>query len=79
MITLEYTSHRNELASRMRRIRIEQGLSTRKFALMVGISKTYLRKLEMGEASPTFDMLERLAAGLDIPLHELVRFDDPNS
>ena len=71
-----YTSHREELASRIRSLRVEQGLSTRKFSLMVGISRTYLHKLETAEASPTFEMVERISAGLGVAPHELINFED---
>ena len=74
MVTAEYTSHRAELGKRIRRLRKEQRISTRKFSVMVGISKTYLLKLESGNANPTFDILERLAAGLDITPAQLIDF-----
>lgn len=44
--------------------------------MMIGISRTYLRKLEAAEASPTFDMLERIAAGLNVTVVELVDFSN---
>ena len=76
METLEYTSHRPQLAQRIAQIRASQHLSGRKFALMIGISRSYLHRIESAEASPTFDMLERIAAGLGISVDKLVRFDD---
>lgn len=75
MVAVAYISHRARLAQRIRETRIEQGYSTRNFATMVGISKSYLYDLERAQASPTFDMLERIAAGLDMPVHELVNFE----
>lgn len=78
METLEYTSHRPQLAQRIAAIRASQHLSGRKFALMIGISRSYLHRLETADASPTFDMLERIAAGLGIPVEKLVTFDDSN-
>jgi len=74
MQTIEYTSHRAELGWRIRRLREEQGLSTRKFSLMVGVSRTHLLALESGESSPTFDMLERISAGLGVTPAQLVNF-----
>ncbi|MDO4807057.1 MAG: helix-turn-helix transcriptional regulator [Coriobacteriales bacterium] len=76
METVEFTSHRIELGQRIAGLRNNQRLSGRKFALMIGISRTYLRKIESAEASPTFDMLERIAAGLGVPVAELVSFND---
>ena len=76
---IDYNSHRTDLANRIRTLRIEQGLSTRKFSLMIGISRTYLHKVETAAASPTYDMLERIAAGLDVSPHALVNFSDPSN
>ena len=42
---------------------------------MIGISKTYLLKLETAQASPTFDMLERVAAGLGCSVRDLIDFE----
>ena len=76
MVDMEYTSHRIALAARIKSLREQQRFSTRKFSMMIGISKTHLYKVETAQSSPTFDMLERMAAGLDVPVHELVYFDD---
>ena len=75
MVAIEYNSHRAELAERIRSLRIEQGYSIRRFSLMVGISKTHLMHLETAQASPTFDMLERIAAGLSTNVADLVSFE----
>lgn len=75
----EYTSHRVELAARIRALREKRGHSTRGFAMMVGISRTYLLRVENAKASPTFDMLERISAGLDIAPHVLVDFEYDSS
>lgn len=76
MANVEFTSHRSLLARRISALRKAQRLSGRKFAMMIGISRTYLRKLEAAEASPTFDMLERIAAGLNVTVVELVDFSN---
>lgn len=72
---MEYISHRTELGARIRELRKSQHISGRGFSVMIGISRTYLRKLEDGQASPTYDMLERLAAGFGITVPELVDID----
>ena len=76
MVTLEYTSHRCELGSRIRQLRVEQGYSTRRFSVMIGISKTYLNRVETAKASPTFEMLERISAGLGVKPSDLVNFEN---
>ena len=75
LMSAEFVSHRAELAARIRCMRIAQGFSTRRFSAMIGISKTYLLKLETAQASPTFDMLERVAAGLDCSVRDLIDFE----
>lgn len=75
MDTIDYTSHRLLYAFELRRLREMQGLSKSKFALMVGISRRYLIKLESAEASPTLEMMERIAAGLDVSVRDMVDFE----
>lgn len=76
MATIDHTSHRVELAERIKRLRQEQGLSIRKFAAMIGISKTYLYHLETAQANPTLDVLERVGAGLGITASKLIDFGE---
>jgi transcriptional regulator with XRE-family HTH domain len=59
----------------LRRLRELQGLSKSKFALMVGVSRRYLIKLESAQASPTLEMMERIAAGLGVTVRDMVDFD----
>lgn len=75
MDTHDYTSHRYIYASELRRLRELQGLSKSKFALMVGVSRRYLIKLESAQASPTLEMMERIAAGLGVSVRDMVDFD----
>lgn len=69
-------AHRIELGMRISRLRVEQGFSTRKFSIMVGMSRSQLRRIEIGESSPTVDMLERIAEGLDVKAYRLINFDE---
>lgn len=75
MDTHDYTSHRHLYACELRRLRELQGLSKSKFALMVGVSRRYLIKLESAQASPTLEMMERIAAGLGVTVRDMVDFD----
>ena len=67
-------NHRLELGRTIRSKRTEQGFSTRGFADMVGINRSHLLEIESGKASPTIDMLERIAGGLGIPVADLIDF-----
>ena len=75
MRPLDYTSHSELYAYELRRLRIAQGFSKSRFAMMVGVSRRYLIKLEAAEASPTLEMMETLAAGLDVTACEMVDFE----
>ena len=75
MDTLDCTSHRGLYALELRRLRETQGLSKTKFALMIGVSRRYLIKLESAQASPALEMMERIAAGLGVAVRDMVDFD----
>lgn len=75
MDTHDYTSHRRLYAHELTRLRTEQGLSKARFAIMVGISRRYLIKLESAKASPTLEMMERIAAGLGVEVRYMVDFE----
>ena len=63
---MENTSLKTQLGSNIARLRTERGHSQGSFALMVGVSRQYLIDIESGRATPTVDMLERIAGGLDV-------------
>ena len=48
-----------------------QGLSISKFALMVGISRPTIYKIERGQNNFGFDVAVKIADGLDMTLSEL--------
>ncbi|MEW6724446.1 MAG: XRE family transcriptional regulator [Bacillota bacterium] len=50
-----------EFAERLKRMRINSGLSVRALAERVGVSASFIYQLEKGETSPSFSTLRRLA------------------
>jgi transcriptional regulator with XRE-family HTH domain/CheY-like chemotaxis protein len=54
-------------------LRAERSLSRRDLAERSGISYSYLAEIENGAKSPASGALDRLAAGLEMPIHELVK------
>ena len=62
-----------KIGVRVQELRKRQGLSKTDFALMVGISRPYLSKIENGSANVTIKMLERVARGLDVPMVEVLK------
>jgi transcriptional regulator with XRE-family HTH domain len=63
------------IARRVRDLRAARGLSLEALAAQCGVSRSMLSLIERGESSPTAVVLEKLAAGLGVPLASL--FDAP--
>lgn len=57
---------------RVRRIRIERGISQEALAAAVGVHRTYLGGVERGERNLTLRSVERLADRLGVPVRELI-------
>ena len=62
-------------ADRIRCLRRQRDISQEELALRAGINSVYLGQIERGQKCPTVDTLYKLALGLDVPLHERLRFD----
>ena len=60
----------------MRALREAMGLSLRDLAERSGVSAPMLSQVERGETSPTLAVAERIAAGLDLTLSQLLRLDE---
>lgn len=71
--TLLYMSEliKQDFGNRMRALREQADLSTNKFALMVGLSKSFIIQVEHGRRNISLDTIERIAAGLGITVSEL--------
>lgn len=57
---------------RVRKLRIEHGLSQEKFAFKVGIHRTYIGMVERAERNVTLFTAYKFAQALDITLSELL-------
>jgi transcriptional regulator with XRE-family HTH domain len=62
-----------KLGSVIRRLRTERGISQEGLAAISGIDRTFMGEIERGEANPSFDVLQRIAAGLTVRLSEVIR------
>ena len=62
------------LGETVRRLRNEQGLSLRKFGLMIGMDYSYLFDIEHGTANATVDVLSKIAGGLGVSIKDLFDF-----
>ena len=59
-------------AERLRGLRSARGLTQRDLADKAGVALTYVSRLEAAGASPGIDLLERLAAALDVNVIDLL-------
>ena len=60
-----------KLAATIRRRREELGYSQEKFALQVGVDRTYMSKIERNQGNPSLEKLVLIATALNVTLKEL--------
>ncbi len=61
------------VAANLRRVRQKRGLSQEALAALAGLNRNYVGMIERQENSPTVDVIERVAAALDIDPVELFK------
>jgi len=61
---------------RVHALREAMGLSLRELGRRSGVSAPMLSQVERGETSPTLAVAERIAAGLELSLSQLLRLDE---
>src|SRR6059036_1669103 len=64
------------LGARVRALREAMDLSLRDLAERSGVSAPMLSQVERGETSPTLSVAEKIAAGLELTLSQLLRLDE---
>ena len=64
------------VGARVKALREAMDLSLRDLAERSGVSAPMLSQVERGETSPTLTTAERIAAGLDLTLSQLLRLDE---
>jgi transcriptional regulator with XRE-family HTH domain len=67
-------SLRRDFGNRLKAIRRDRELTQEQFAELAGISVDFLSLIERGINSPSFEVLERMAGRLDLPVRELFDF-----
>ena len=58
------------IGRRIRDLRKANKLSQERLALMIGVERSYLAKLERGERNPSVLVIEKIACGFDLSLSE---------
>jgi transcriptional regulator with XRE-family HTH domain len=61
-----------DLGKRIKELRAKTGLSQEKFALKIGMDRTYFASVESGKRNISLINLKKIADGLDISLSELL-------
>ena len=65
-----------KLGLRVQQLRQAKGWSRDEFAHRANLHRTYVSGVERGIRNPTITVLEKLAAGLEIKLSELVDLEE---
>jgi transcriptional regulator with XRE-family HTH domain len=60
------------LGQAIRESRERRGFSQEGLGLEVHLDRTYIGGIERGERNPSYDALLKLAAGVDLPLSEVI-------
>lgn len=64
---------KEKLGERIKQLRLATGLSQEKFALKIGIDRTYFSSVEAGKRNISIINLEKITNGLDVNLSELFK------
>ena len=62
--------------SRVRSLRLSTGLSQEKFALQIGMDRTYYASVESGKRNISLNNIDKIAKGLNISLSDLFNFSE---
>lgn len=61
------------LGSRIQELRKQTGLSQEKFALQIGMDRTYFASVEAGRRNIAIRNIKKIADGLEVTLEELFK------
>jgi len=62
-----------KFGKRIRKLRLEQGLTQEKLADKCGLDMTYVGHIERGEQNSSLVVIEMFSKGLGVPLEDLFR------
>ena len=65
------------LAWNLRRLRGEHGISQERLGADAGVDRAYVSEIETEQSGATVDMIDKLAAVLEVPIGELFRLPKP--
>lgn len=65
---------RLKFANKLKLIRKERNLSQEALAMLCNVDRTYIGRIEQLKRNPSLEILQKIADGLNIELHELLKF-----
>lgn len=60
-----------KIGARIRELRAQLGISQEKFAMKIGMDRTYFASVELGKRNVSIVNIEKIANGLGVSLSEL--------
>ncbi len=66
---------RIKFSQKLEKLRKERNLSQEKLALLCGIDRTHIGRIERLERTPSLVILQKIADGLEMSLTELLTFN----
>lgn len=70
---MEKPGNREALALRIKELRREHGITQEKFALMVGLNRSYLADIEKGNRNFGIDTLDKIVTGFGMSYAEFFK------
>lgn len=64
---------RKQFGERVRKLRAQSRMSQEKFALYIGMDRTYLASVESGKRNISLENISKIAGGFGITLEELFK------
>ena len=71
LLAMDNTMITERVGNRIRELRSQTGLSQEKFALKIGMDRTYFASVELGKRNIALKNIEKIAKGLGVTLSEL--------
>ena len=69
---MDNTMITERVGNRIRELRSQTGLSQEKFALKIGMDRTYFASVELGKRNIALKNIEKIANGLGVTLFRIV-------
>ncbi len=66
----------DDLGKRIRELRKQTGLSQERFALKIGMDRTYFASVEAGKRNISIVNIKKISDGLGVTLSELFAFEE---